>query len=46
MFSEGGIRCNGANKGSSTGVLVSVITVVFNDVSHIDATIQSASSRI
>ena len=41
MFYEGGIRCNGVSKNASTNALVSIITVVFNDVLHIEATIQS-----
>jgi glycosyltransferase involved in cell wall biosynthesis len=45
MFYEGGIRCNGVNKNSSTSALVSIITVVFNDVLHIEATIQSVLAQ-
>jgi glycosyltransferase involved in cell wall biosynthesis len=40
-FSEGGIRCNGVPNKAGTNAVISIITVVFNDVLHIEATIQS-----
>jgi putative colanic acid biosynthesis glycosyltransferase len=45
MFYEGGIRCNGVSKDSSKSALVSIITVVFNDVLHIEATIRSVLAQ-
>jgi glycosyltransferase involved in cell wall biosynthesis len=45
IFNEGGVRCNGVPKQSDKGALVSVITVVFNDVSNIEATIQSVLAQ-
>jgi len=45
MIYEGGIRCNGVSKKSGDNALVSIITVVFNDVLHIEATIKSVLSQ-
>ena len=45
MFYEGGVRCNSMLKYSDKIPLVSIITVVFNDVLHIEDTIKSVLSQ-
>jgi glycosyltransferase involved in cell wall biosynthesis len=45
VFYEGGVRCNGVSKHSDKSALVSIITVVFNDVLHIEATIESVLAQ-
>jgi glycosyltransferase involved in cell wall biosynthesis len=44
-FSEGGVRCNGVPNKAATNAVISIITVVFNDILHIEATIKSVLAQ-